>query len=380
MARGVEIIITHPSTPLSQTVLSFARELMAIGCLGAKTNQIDVAYATARGIAVFNSARASSRSGAELVIGQIFSLARRLCEHSRGGEGENGWTAKKRMNNVSWEVRGKVVGIIGGGDVARETALLASAVGMDVVFWDERGGGHVSNQVKGRSMTVESVLKTADFVCLLGLDDLAMEERVWFGKKELNRMKRGSYLINNASLSLVDCSAIAFAIDDGTLAGVAMDVCLDPRPSDCVHPGFETGGVARGIRQLRQYPGVIFTDKIGDDTVQAQDRIATEVAEALCRFVVDCTTVGSVNLPELSVKLAKEHTRVRITINSLIHRYLCLTIHSLSKKKHTTDLVSSRSSSSTETSPACSAKSIESCASTTSRDRSATADRGLSVS
>ncbi|KAL2866339.1 D-3-phosphoglycerate dehydrogenase [Aspergillus lucknowensis] len=289
--REVHVIGIRSKTKLTARVLKEARNLIVIGCFCIGTNQVDLQYAAEHGIAVFNSPFSNSRSVAELVIGEIIALARQLGD--RSNEMHNGtWN---KVSNGCWEIRGKTLGIVGYGHIGSQLSVLAEAMGMSVVFYDV-----VNLMELGTARQVprlEDLLAESDFVTC-HVPELP-ETKGMIGQPQFEQMKNGSYLINASRGSVVDIPALIHAMRSGKVAGAALDVY----PNEPAGNGdyFNNGLNAWGA-DLRSLKNLILTPHIGGSTEEAQRAIGVEVAEALVRYVNEGTTLGAVNLPEVTLR------------------------------------------------------------------------------
>ena len=193
--RDVHVIGIRSKTKLTARILKEAKHLIVIGCFCIGTNQVDLEYAANHGIAVFNSPFSNSRSVAELVIGEIISLARQLGD--RSNEMHAGMWNK--VSAKCWEIRGKTLGIVGYGHIGSQLSVLAESMGMTVVYYDV-----VPLMALGTAKQVpklDDLLAQADFVTL-HVPELP-ETKDLISEAELNKMKKGSYLINASRGSVV---------------------------------------------------------------------------------------------------------------------------------------------------------------------------------
>ncbi|KAK8850440.1 phosphoglycerate dehydrogenase [Kwoniella newhampshirensis] len=278
-------------TKITQRVIDANPQLLVIGCFCIGTNQVDLDHAAKRGIAVFNSPYANSRSVAELVISEIIALSRQIVDRThemRAGI----WN---KLSKNCWEVRGKTLGIVGYGHIGSQLSVLAEAFGMTVIYYDV-----IPIMPLGTARQVETLgelLSRADFVTLHVpeiQDTIGM-----MGEAEFAQMKTGSFFINNARGRVVDLSALASALESGHLAGAAVDVF--PKEPGANGPGFnETLG--EFIPRLRNVPNLILTPHIGGSTEEAQRAIGSEVSTALARYLNYGTSLGAVNFPEVDLR------------------------------------------------------------------------------
>jgi D-3-phosphoglycerate dehydrogenase len=279
----VHMIGIRSRTRLTAEVLEHAGKLMAIGCFCIGTNQVDLAAAKAQGIPVFNAPYSNTRSVAELVLGEIIMLARRIPEKTWSTH-DGGWL---KTAEGAVEVRGKTLGIIGYGHIGTQLSILAESIGMRVVFHDI-----VEKLALGNAQsrpTLDAVLAESDFVTFHV--PATAETRNMVTAEVIARMKPGSVLINAARGNVVDIDALAAALRSGHLAGAAIDVF----PKEPAAAGDEFQSPLRGMRN------VILTPHIGGSTLEAQANIGTEVAEKLVKYSDNGSTLGSVNFPEVQL-------------------------------------------------------------------------------
>ncbi|OIW29865.1 hypothetical protein CONLIGDRAFT_576482 [Coniochaeta ligniaria NRRL 30616] len=289
--RDVHVIGIRSKTKLTEKVLREAKNLLVIGCFCIGTNQVDLTYAAKNGIAVFNSPFANSRSVAELVIAEIITLARQLGD--RSNEMHRGtWN---KVSAKCWEVRGKTLGIVGYGHIGSQLSVLAEAMGMSVVYYDV-----VTLMAIGTAKqvpTLEALLQEADFVTLHVPE--TPETKNMISTAQFEQMKSGSYLINASRGTVVDIPALINAMRSGKVAGAALDVYPNEPGGngDYFNSSLNTWG-----DDLRALNNLILTPHIGGSTEEAQRAIGVEVAEALVRYINQGITIGSVNLPEITLR------------------------------------------------------------------------------
>ncbi|KAH9598755.1 D-isomer specific 2-hydroxyacid dehydrogenase [Trypanosoma melophagium] len=292
--KDVHFVGIRSKTFLTKEIFDAAPQLLAVGCFCIGTNQVDLDHANERGVPVFNSPFANTRSVAELVIGEIICLARRV--FLRSTEVHQGlWN---KTNKGCFEVRGKTVGIIGYGHIGSQVGVLAESLGMQAVFYDLVPKLALGNAK--RMNNINDVLAVSDFVTVHVPE--TDSTKGMFGEEEFKRMKEGSYFLNLSRGTVVDLDALSKFLRDGHLAGAAIDVYPD-----------EPEGAGENFKTpLQEIPNVILTPHIGGSTVEAQSAIATEVANAFVGFVKCGSTTGAVNFPELTPPLPTGETH-RIT-------------------------------------------------------------------
>lgn len=280
MLRDVHVVGVRSRTLLGKEQLSAASRLLTVGCYSVGTDQVELSAARCLGIPVFNAPFSSTRSVAELTLANIFALARKVAEQS--AKLHQGSWRKSALG--SYEVRGKTLGVVGYGHIGQQVALLAEAVGMDVVYSDV-----VRKLPFGRARAVgfDDLLKCADFVTVHVPG--GPSTRHLLGRRELLLMKKGSYLLNLSRGTVVDLSAIREMLEQKHLAGAAVDV----------YPEEPAGNTENFESELCSFSNVVMTPHIGGSTEEAQESIGREVSEALVEFLDKGSTSGSVNFPSV---------------------------------------------------------------------------------
>ena len=269
----------------------FIGPAVAVGCFSVGTNQVDLVAARKRGIPVFNAPFSNTRSVAELVVGEIVMLLRRIFPRSVSAH-QGGWD---KSATGSREVRGRTLGIIGYGNIGSQLSTLAEAMGMRVIFFDRTD--------KLRHGNTEPVERLDELLALSDVVSLHVPETPetagMIGAKELRLMKPGSFLINNSRGTVVDLDALAAALRDGHIAGAAVDV----------FPVEPSSNSDRFNSPLQGLGNVILTPHIGGSTEEAQERIGGEVARKLIDYFVTGSTMGAVNFPEVQLHLRPSGAR-----------------------------------------------------------------------
>lgn len=288
----VHILGIGPKTELSANILKHAKNLMAIGCFCMGVGNVDIEYAASMGIAVFHSPFSNSRSVAELVIGNIINLSRQICDRSQ--ELHNGiW---KTSYKNCWEIRGKVLGIIGYGHIGSQVSILAESIGMNVIYYDVQTV--MSLGAAQQVSTLNSLLKNSDFVTLHVPEN--SETFKLIGKAQFDVMKTGSYIINTSRGSVIDMDALIEAIESNKILGAALDVYPYEPLKDTEH--ISHNQLSKWLNKLSNLPNVILTPHIGGSTEEAQEIIGKEVSESLINYVNEGNSVGAVNFPQIELK------------------------------------------------------------------------------
>ncbi|MHC2103517.1 phosphoglycerate dehydrogenase [Methylobacterium sp. CM6246] len=270
-------------TTVTAELLDALPDLTVIGCFSVGTNQVDLESARARGVPVFNAPFSNTRSVAELTIGEIVMLLRRILPRSASAHA-GGWD---KSATGAFEVRGKTLGIVGYGNIGSQLSNLAEAMGMRVIFHDLTDKLRHGNTEPVDSL--ETLLALSDVVSLHVPETPATHGLM--NAARIRAMKPGAYLINNSRGTVVDLEALAAALREGRLCGAAIDV----------FPVEPTSNAERFVSPLQGLANVILTPHIGGSTEEAQDRIGAEVARKLVEYAQTGSTLGAVNFPQVQL-------------------------------------------------------------------------------
>lgn len=236
---------------LTAEILKSATNLKVISRCGVGMDNIDLAAAKRHGIQVFNTPGSPTIAVAELTIGLILSLLRHIpCSDRDIRTGK--W--QKRMGNL---LQGKKVGIVGFGRIGQKVAELVLGLGAQVIYCDP-----AVDKAGYTPMSLDKLLSQSDIV---SLHVSGGEDAPLLGDKELRSMKQGSYLINCARGGMVDEDALYQVLQEGWLAGAAVDV-FDEEPY--------TGALAK-------LDNVILTPHIGSYAIESRVEMETQAAKNL---------------------------------------------------------------------------------------------------
>lgn len=257
--KEFDVLIVRSATKIDREFVDIAKEgkLKLIIRAGVGLDNINVEYAEKNGIAVRNTPNSSSNSVAELVLGHMICLARHITISNitlRDGQ----WN-KKAYTGV--ELHGKTFGIIGFGRIGKALAEKATAIGMNVIFYDK----YYKNDENFKYLPFEEVLRQSDFISL----HVPSLDEPLIGREEIEYMKDGVFLINAARGGVIDELALCNALNTDKVAGAGIDVFMqEPQPNPC----------------LCNHPKVSVTPHIGAATHEAQVRIGEEIVEIIREF------------------------------------------------------------------------------------------------
>lgn len=253
-----DALLVRSSTQVTDEIIRAGKRLQVIGRAGTGVDNIDVDAATAAGVIVVNAPTGNTVAAAELTIAMLMSLARNVPQadqHVRAGQWQRG-------KFVGVEVRDKVLGIVGFGRIAQEVAQFAQGLGMRVLAHDPFVTEEFAAQRDVTLLSLDEMLPQVDFLTVhMPLNDAT---RHAIDARRLQQLKPGARVLNVARGGIIDEQALLAALESGHVAGAGLDVFeTEPLPADS---------------PLRQNSRVILTPHLGASTVEAQERVAEDVA------------------------------------------------------------------------------------------------------
>ena len=252
------------ASKINAATLASPGKLKIIGRAGVGVDNIDVKAATEKGILVINTPQGNAAAAAELAIGLMFALARKI--PGADASMKRGEWEKKKFMGV--EIAGKTLGVVGLGNIGRNAATRGVGLGMNVIGFDPHPPKELPAGVK--LVSLDDVITKSDFVTLhVPLTD---GTKNLFNADTFAKMKKGSFLINCARGGIVDEGAVLAALESGQLAGAALDVFGKEPPVPA---------------PLFNHDNVIFSPHLGASTKEAQEKVAIELAEVFIGFLKD---------------------------------------------------------------------------------------------
>ena len=269
------------ATKVTKEILEAAHALKVVGRAGIGVDNVDIPSATARGVVVMNTPFGNSITTAEHAIALMFALARDIPQANASTHA--GKWEKSRFMGV--EVTGKVLGIIGCGNIGSIVADRALGLKMRVIAFDPFLTVERAMDIGVEKVELNDLLARADFITLH--TPLTDQTRNVLNAEALAKTKPGVRIVNCARGGLIDEVALKAAIESGHVAGAALDVFL-------VEPAKENALFA-----LEQ---VICTPHLGASTNEAQENVALQVAEQMADFLMQGAIVNALNTPSLSAE------------------------------------------------------------------------------
>lgn len=257
-----DALITALSTQVDQTIIDAAPKLKLIANYGAGFNNIDAAYAKAKEIMVTNTPFVSTDSTAELTVGLILSVSRRLVAGDRLMQttGFDGWAP---LFFLGHQVSHKTLGIIGMGQIGQGVAKRLKGFDMKILYTQRKQLDPATEKaLNAQFVSFDTLIKEADYVTLHL--PFTPETKHLINADTFKAMKPTSYLINAARGPIIDEAALAEAIATKEIAGAALDV-YEKEPEV--------------YAQLKNLPNVVLEPHIGNATIEARNAMAKIVAD-----------------------------------------------------------------------------------------------------
>src|SRR6201995_530926 len=278
-------IAIRSATKITADVIKHARNLKVVGRAGIGVDNVDIPAATAAGVIVMNTPFGNSITTAEHAISLMLALAREL--PAANASTQAGKWEKNRFMGV--EITGKVLGLIGAGNIGSIVADRARGLKMRVIAFDPYLSPERAQHIGVEKVELNDLLARADFITLHV--PMTPETKNILSADAINKMKKGVRIINCARGGLVDEAALKIALDNGHLAGAALDV-------------FEEEPAKANI--LFGSDKVVATPHLGASTTEAQENVALQVAEQIADYLLTGAITNALNMPSISAAEAQK--------------------------------------------------------------------------
>jgi D-3-phosphoglycerate dehydrogenase len=277
-----DALVVRSATHVTREVLEHAQALKIIGRAGVGVDNVDLDAATRRGIVVMNSPMGNSVTTAEHTISMMMALARRIPPANAAllaGRWDRG-----KFTGI--EVYNKTLGVIGLGNIGRLVADRAIGLKMKVIGFDPIVTAEAAARINVEKVGLDDLFRRADFITVH--TPLTPETRGLVGAAAFTLMKKGVRVINCARGGIIDEAALYDALEEGKVAGAALDVFVEEPPPHG--------------HKLLNHPNVIATPHLGAATDEAQVQVAMDIAVQIVEFLTEGIIRFAVNMPALSVK------------------------------------------------------------------------------
>ena len=269
------------ATEVNKAVLAAAKNLKVIGRAGIGVDNVDIAAATKRGVVVMNTPHGNAVTTAEHAVAMILALARQIPQASHSTKAGK-WEKARFMGT---ELTGKCLGLVGCGNIGSMVADRAQGLRMRVVGYDPYLSEENAKRMGVEKVELDELLRRADFISIH--TPMTAATRNIIGADALNKTKKGVRIINCARGGLVDELALAAALQTGHVAGAALDVFMQEPATDNI---------------LFDFDAVIATPHLGASTIEAQEKVAVQIAEQMAEYLTTGALTNALNIASVSAE------------------------------------------------------------------------------
>jgi len=306
LKKGIEScegLIVRSKTQVTEELIEAGKKLRVIGRAGVGTDNIDLDAAERHGVLVVNAPEESLDSVADLTIGLILAICRKLhiaFQRTRTGDFQ-------RKDLLGCELRGLTLGLVGFGRIGRKVAQRAKAFNLKLLAFDPYINPLLPESEGVKLVTLDELLKSSDIVSL----HLPLNENTknFISTAAFKTMKKGAYFINTSRAEIVDNAALIAALEEGRLGGAALDVV---EPEDNNNP-------------LIKYPNVIISPHIGASTYGAQKNVGLIIVQEIMNVLQGKPPNFPVNFPKLPSEAKELYIPFRDLLSDLATILLSLT-------------------------------------------------------
>jgi D-3-phosphoglycerate dehydrogenase len=250
--KGFDCVVVRSATKITREVIEAADKLKLVVRAGVGLDNVDTEAAKENGVEVQNTPEAPTVSVAEMVFSMMFAMARNVTQADSSMKNER-WEKKKLTGTELWN---KTLGIVGFGRIGCEVATRAKAFDMDVLAYDVLDIDPICAELGAKRTDFLELVKNSDYITIHV--PLLPQTKGMFGEKEFALMKKTAFLVNTARGGVVDERALLKALDEGEIAGAALDVFEKEPPLDW---------------ELVKHPRLVATPHLASSTIEAQVRV-----------------------------------------------------------------------------------------------------------
>jgi D-3-phosphoglycerate dehydrogenase len=256
--KGFDCIVVRSATKVTKDVLQAADQLKLVVRAGVGLDNVDLDAAKELGVEVQNTPEAPTVSVAEMVFSLMFALARNIAQADSSMKDAR-WEKKKLKGTELWE---KTLGIVGFGRIGQEVAKRARAFDMKVLAYDVVDIQQACKETGATSTSLDDIIEQADYISLHV--PLLPQTKGMISTDQFKKMKNTAFVINTARGGVIDETALLKALDEGDIAGAALDVFEEEPPADW---------------KLVKHPGIVATPHLASSTKEAQVRVGDLTAQ-----------------------------------------------------------------------------------------------------
>ncbi len=280
-----EVIITRSGTTVDKEVLDAGKKLKMVARAGVGIDNVDVDYASSKGVIVVNAPFGNTNSAAEHAMALLLAFCRNITKANaslKNGE----W---KRAPFTGVELKGKTAGVIGLGKVGGRVATRLKAFECEVLACDPYIAAKRAHDLGVKLVSHDEIYKNCDIITLhTPLND---ETRNMIGERELSMMKHGVILINAARGGIINEGALLNVLKSGKVSGAAMDVWSEEPPKSEI------------LKELISQERLVVTPHLGANTVEAQVNVAVDVSKEILNYLDEQPLENAVNIPRFDMAL-----------------------------------------------------------------------------
>jgi D-3-phosphoglycerate dehydrogenase / 2-oxoglutarate reductase len=280
-----EVIITRSGTTVDRELLDAGKKLKMVARAGVGIDNVDLDYASSRGVIVVNAPLGNTNSAAEHAMALLLAFCRNITKANaslKSGE----W---KRAPFTGVELKGKTAGVIGLGKVGGRVATRLKAFECDVLACDPYIAVKRAHDLGVKLVSHEEIYKNCDIITLhTPLND---ETRDMIGEKEIAMMKDGVILVNAARGGIINEQALLNALKSGKIAGAAVDVWSEEPPKTEI------------LSDLISQDRLVVTPHLGANTFEAQINVAVDVSKEILNYLDEQPLENAVNIPRFDMAL-----------------------------------------------------------------------------
>ncbi len=280
-------LVVRSGTTVDRELLEKASRLKVVGRAGVGVDNIDIPVATSRGVLVMNTPDGNTISTAEHTCGLLLALSRNIPEAVNRVK-SGGWDRKKFMGA---ELSGKKLGIIGLGKIGSEVARRMKAFGMEIYGYDPFATVEHAEEIGVELVDLDSLLGTADFLTVH--TPLTDKTKGIISLDNADQLKKGIRLVNCARGGIIKEEDLVPLIEKGIVAGAALDVYSQEPPNDTLY-------------EILKHPKIVSTPHLGASTQEAQEKVASQIAQQMADALEQKNFKGSLNSKSIALLSNKE--------------------------------------------------------------------------
>jgi len=280
-----DVIITRSGTTVDKPLLDAATKLKMVARAGVGVDNVDVDYASSKGVIVVNAPFGNTNSAAEHAMALLLSFCRNVTKANTSLK-SGAW---KRAPFTGYELKGRKAGVIGLGKVGGRVATRLKAFECDVIACDPYIAEKRAHDLGVRLVTLDEIVKTCDIITVH--TPLTDETRDMIGAKELAAMKDGVIVINAARGGIINEEAMFEALNTDKIAGAAFDVWSQEPPDSEI------------LKKLIGHEKMVVTPHLGANTFEAQVNVAVDVSREIIHYLNEQPVDNALNIPRFDASL-----------------------------------------------------------------------------